>query len=271
MANVVSANHMVLKHMKRFFLILFVIPFTVGISAQESATVISADRPGMATGVDVMPFKSVQWETGFQYDYSSGAHSITLPTTLFRFGITRFAELRVEYDGSLASGDGKRWEYAVEPLVLGTKIKFFEGTENEKLQWLPAVSFLFNLAIPSTPDLAKTTHVAPSAYLLFHHEATDWLSIDYNVGAEWDGVSARPATFLALCLGFGITDKAGSFLESYNYITDYGKNTAGSANLDFGFTYLVHPRVQLDVYGAFNCQDPASSANVGLGVAWMIK
>ena len=33
------------------------------------------------TGVDVMPFKSVQWETGFQYDYSSGAHSITLPTT----------------------------------------------------------------------------------------------------------------------------------------------------------------------------------------------
>ena len=55
------------------------------------------------------------------------------------------------------------------------------------------------------------------------------------------------------------------------YITDYGKNTAGSANLDFGFTYLVHPRVQLDVYGAFNCQDPASSANVGLGVAWMIQ
>ena len=28
------------------------------------------------TGVDVMPFKSVQWETGFQYDYSSGAHSL---------------------------------------------------------------------------------------------------------------------------------------------------------------------------------------------------
>lgn len=255
--------------MKRHLLLLFVVISTVGISAQEASS-ISADRPGMATGVDVVPFKGVQWESGFQYDYSGGGHSITLPTTLFRFGITRFAELRVEYDGSLASGDGKQWEYAVEPLVLGTKIKFFEGTENEKLQWLPAVSFLFNLAIPSTPDLAKTTHVAPSAYLLFHHEATEWLSIDYNIGAEWDGVSALPATFLALCLGFGITEKAGAFLESYNYITDYGKNTAGSANLDFGFTYLVHPRVQLDVYGAFNCQDPASSANVGLGVAWMI-
>lgn len=262
---------MILKTDETFFLISLAIALAMGVSAQESATVISADRPGMATGVDVMPFKGVQWETGFQYDYSSGAHSITLPTTLFRLGITRFAELRVEYDGTLASADKKQWEYAVEPLVVGTKIKVFEGTENEKLQWLPAVSFLLNLAVPSTPDLAKTTHVAPSAYLLFHHNATDWLSIDYNIGAEWDGVSAQPATFLALCLGFGITDKAGAFLESYNYITDYGRRPGGSANLDFGFTYLVQARVQLDVYAAFNCQDPASSANVGLGVAWMIN
>ena len=59
--------------MKRFFLIVLAIVFAMGISAQESASGISADRPGMATGVDVMPFKSVQWETGFQYDYSSGA------------------------------------------------------------------------------------------------------------------------------------------------------------------------------------------------------
>ncbi len=237
--------------------------------AQEAT--ISADRPGMATGVDVLPFKSVQWETGFQYDYASGSHGITLPTTMFRFGITRFAELRLEYDGALGSADGKTLTYEVLPLILGTKVKFYEGTDNEKLQWLPQTSLLLNLAIPSTPDLAKTTHVAPSAYLLFHHDATDWLSIDYNVGAEWDGIIAKPTTFLALCLGFGITDKLGAFLESYNYITDYGKNIDGSANLDFGFTYLVHPRVQLDVYGAFNCQAPASAANVGLGVAWMIK
>ena len=51
---------MVLKQMKRFFLIVPAIVFAMGISAQESASSISADRPGMATGVDVMPFKSVQ-------------------------------------------------------------------------------------------------------------------------------------------------------------------------------------------------------------------
>ena len=72
----ISANNMALKQMKRFFLIFLAVAFAMGISAQDSASSISADRPGMATGVDVMPFKSVQWETGIQYDYASGAHSL---------------------------------------------------------------------------------------------------------------------------------------------------------------------------------------------------
>ena len=33
----------------------------------------------------------------------------------------------------------------------------------------------------------------------------------------------------------------------------------------------VHPRVQLDLYGMFNCQDPKASNGIGLGVAWLIN
>ena len=101
---------------------------------------------------------------------------------------------------------------------------------------------------------------------------TDWFNIGYDVGAEWDGVTAIPATFLALCLGFNITDNFGAFLESYNYFTKYSmKKTEVECNLDFGFTYTVHPRVQLDLYGMFNCQDPKASNGIGLGVAWLIN
>lgn len=218
-----------------------------------------------------MPQKSVNWETGFQYNYTSGAHSLILPSTRFRFGISRLAELRIEYSGALAPTEEQtKWQYTVNPLIVGTKIKIFDGTDNEKLQWLPEVACLFNLAIPSTPALSQTMYVAPSAYLLFSNTITDWFSLTYNVGAEWNGIEAKPATFLALSLGFTICDQVGAFLESYNYITDYGKQTDGTANIDFGFSFLVHPRVQLDVYGAFNCQDPVSSANAGLGVVWMI-
>ena len=67
----------------------------------EEAFAVSADRPGMATGVGVLPFKTIQWETGFQWDYADRQHSFTLPTTMFRFGVAPFAELRLEYDGTV--------------------------------------------------------------------------------------------------------------------------------------------------------------------------
>ena len=254
--------------MKRIiFSFLFLLSLSV-LVAQESEFTISADRPGMATGVDIMPFKKVQFETGFQWDYS-GTSAITLPTAMLRFGLSDFAELRLQYDGTLTENLGAQWSYNVEPLTIGTKIKVLEGG-----QYVPAISFMANLAIPSTSDLARTMHVAPSLYLLFQNDITDWFNVGYNVGVEWNGEDAIPATFLAICLGFGITDNFGAFLESYNYFTRYDLSTgktAVDANLDFGFNYIVHPRIQLDLYASFNCQDPKSYSNIGLGVAWFIN
>lgn len=245
--------------------IVFLANYALG---QEEQATISADRPGMATGVGVLPFKSVQWETGVQWDYSNKTHSFTLPTTMLRVGVTSFAELRLQYDGTLSQGNtiADKWTYGVEPITLGTKIHIFDGWKA-----VPKVSFLANICIPATTEQYKTSHVAPSMYLLFENDATDWLNLCYNVGLEWNGGDATPATFLALCLGFGITDEFGAFVESYNYFTRYTPTTAVECNLDFGLTYLVHPAVQLDLYASFNCQDPANYANVGLGVAWMIR
>jgi hypothetical protein len=84
-------------------------------------------------------------------------------------------------------------------------------------------------------------------------------------------VDATPSTFLALFLGFTINDQWGAFVESYNYFTRQTNCTEVECNLDAGFTYMPHHRVQLDVYASINCQDPAMYSNVGLGVAWLIN
>lgn len=258
--------------MKKLLLFFSLLSISLLSFAQDDSA-ISADRPGMATGTDVMPFLKVQWETGFESTWS-GAPAFQLPTTMIRFGVTSFAELRLEYDGSFYRFNdhfGRRqWAYDVQPLVLGTKVKIFDG-----YKWVPKISLMANLAIPLKRDVgafAVTRHVAPSLYLLFQNDVTDWFNIGYNVGAEWTGYSHIPSTFLALCLGFNITDNFGAFMESYNYFTSYGKrNTEAECNLDFGFTYIVHPRVQLDLYGMFNCQDPRNFNGIGLGVAWLIN
>lgn len=227
------------------------------------------DRPGMATGTGVMPFRGVMWETGFEATFGRNEYSVLLPTTMFRFGITKFAELRIEYDGSLVCCDDKKWSYAVAPLVLGTKVRVFDGSEQYK--WIPKTALMVNLAIPCTKEMAETMHVAPSVDLLFSNDVTDWFNIGYNVGVEWDGVQTKPNTFLALCLGFTVTDWMGAFVESYNYFTNYGKNTDADCGIDAGFNFMVHDRVQLDVYAGFDARDPKANSYVGLGVAWLIK
>lgn len=239
--------------------------------AQTDSPTLSADRPGMATGTDVTPFLKVVWETGFESTWD-GDPAFLLPTTMLRFGVTKFAELRLEYDGSYYRFDHqelRHWSYDMQPLIIGTKVKIFEG-----YKWVPKISLMANLAIPLSrvPDGFVQPHTAPSLYLLFQNDVTDWFNIGYNVGAEWSGMSHIPSTFLALSLGFNIGERFGAFVESYNYLTRYGKrNTEAECNLDFGFTCLVHPRVQLDLYGMFNCQDPRNFNGIGLGVAWLIN
>lgn len=259
--------------MKKISLLLLLTFAVVCMQAQDVENAepqsVAADRPGMATGVGVLPFKAIQWETGFQWDYADRQHSFILPTTMFRFGVAPFAELRLEYDGTLSQTtelNTTQWEYQVEPLILGTKIRIFDGWKA-----VPKISFLANVAIPITKQQFQTTHLAPSLYLLFENDVTNWLNICYNVGAEWNGVDATPSTFLALCLGFNINDQWGAFVESYNYFTRQTNCTEVECNLDAGFTYMPHHRIQLDLYASINCQDPAMYSNVGLGVAWLIN
>ena len=250
------------------YILLLVTTVVMAQEVTQEELWMEPDRPGMATGTGVMPFKGVMWETGFEAAFGRDQYTVLMPTTMFRLGISKFAELRIEYDGALIRGDEKKWSYEVAPLILGTKVRIFDGSEQYK--WIPKTSLMVNLAIPSTPDLAKTTHLASSAYLLFSNDVTDWFNIGYNVGVEWDGTETKPWTFLALCLGFSITDHIGAFVESYNYITDYGKHFSIDCGLDAGFNFMVHDRVQLDVYGGFNARDPKASSYVGLGVAWLI-
>ncbi len=261
------------ENMKKISLLLLFTFAVVCMQAQDVENAeplsVAADRPGMATGVGVLPFKAIQWETGFQWDYADRQHAFTLPTTMLRFGVAPFAELRLEYDGTLSQTtelNTTQWKYQVEPLILGTKIRIFDGWKA-----VPKISFLANVAIPITKQQFQTTHLAPSLYLLFENDVTDWLNLCYNVGAEWNGVDAAPSTFLALCLGFNINDQWGAFVESYNYFTRQTNYIEIECNLDAGFTYMPHHRVQLDVYASINCQDPAKYSNVGLGVAWLIN
>lgn len=260
--------------------------------AQTEDEEVQPDCPGMGTGTTVLDRGHIQWESSFGYGYL-GMHILSLPYTLFRFGLSPWAELRLEYEGALyietddpdskfSPGEQTKM-YIPSPLVIGTKVKIIGDELVGERKWIPRISAMAGIGLPLTKSEAERMPFSPSIDLLFEHDATSWLNIGYTVGAHWLEWAPAPDIFASLAFNFDVTDKLTLFVESYNYFdcdndpAMRGFGTAYDINLDFGFSYLVHPRVQLDASASINCYQseptlsgPKNNASVDLGVAWLL-
>lgn len=247
--------------MKRYFTLVVALLVSLYVSDAQEVE-FTADRPGAATGPATVARGVVQWEQGVQYDGDGGVGEFTFSNTLLRFGLTDNLELRLGGDG-LIHHDGVAWRAAFSGLTLGTKIGCFEGRGA-----IPEVSVMANLALPRVGSRGYVAeHLAPSLYVLFENGVNDWFSVGYNVGVEWDGASVVPTTFVALALNFSPTESVGCFIESHNYL----QRGSSLYCADFGVSYMVCQRVQLDLAANLNLANPAAMWAVSLGIAWQIN
>lgn len=274
---------------RRVYIVLLALFLTVGIRAEHNDIHAEADRPGEGTGTNVLPFGFIQWETGIDVMHLAGTHDLELPTTLFRFGLGPWAELRLEYTGLLIIARNEEEKsfvsYTPEPLWIGSKIRLWGGSEEPKLKWIPRTSLLLELGLPMTRHDAEFRPVCGTIDLLFENDLAEWLTIGYDLGVYWIDWAPTPDVFASLAFNFMPTDNLGVFIESYNNFDPdaFDPNdpkrtfTVYDINLDFGLTYMVHPRVQLDTYAGFNLyhsesflSGPRNNVYLGIGVTWLL-
>lgn len=190
--------------------------FSCSVLAERHDIHAEADRPGMGTGTNILDRGSIQWETGFEAAHLMGMHELTLPTVLFRFGLSEWAELRLEYTGILAVDD-KPYEintlpdaqYIPEPLWVGSKIRLWQGSEQPNLRWIPRTSLLLNLGVPLTKFDAEYHPISGSIDFLFENDITDWFTIGYDVCVDWVDWAPTPDVFASLAFNFTPTEKLG--------------------------------------------------------------
>ena len=251
--------------MKKFLtLCIIMLSGYLQLNGQELAE-FTADRPGASTGPAVVGHKVIQLEQGVQYDGDGDYGTFTFSNTLLRYGLFPNMELRLGGDGFIYrnTGGDRKWSTVFSGLSLGTKIKCYEGEGH-----VPAVSVLADFAIPHSASSGfNADHLAPSLYLLFENPVCDWLSIGYNIGAEWDGTLPKPTTFAALCFGISATEKLGCFIESYNYFGSQDNQYA----MDFGMNWQVSRKVQFDIAANLDLTDPAKCWAISCGIAWQIN
>src|ERR1700760_1618907 len=88
----------------------------------QDADLINPDRPGIADGSAVVGRGLFQIEAGLERDHGSDGRSLSTPL-LFRYGVSKALELRVEGDGYIHAGGANGFA----PLSIGAKYHFADS------------------------------------------------------------------------------------------------------------------------------------------------
>lgn len=231
---------------------------------------MATDRPDRTEASSVVPQGWIQVEAGAE----TGQVRITdnglderqttslYPSVLVRFGLLPAWELRLQveyqeyrYAGASVSG--------LNPVSIGTKIAVC--TEEG---WRPEIAFIGHLTLPSTGQKDfQTEFVAPDFRFSVSHTLTEDLGVGYNLGMEWDGVSAMSTAIYTLVLGASILPEFGVFAEVFGEFPELGSS---AHSLNGGLTWVPVTNLQLDASGSVGLNDAAPEYTVGAGVSFRL-
>jgi hypothetical protein len=209
---------------------------------------LQADRPDQTETPINVPLKHFQMETGFVYESSKTERIFVHPSVLLKYGTFENVEIRVIVESQTVqqiASNAETSQSGVIPMEIGVKVKLFDEKKGR-----PAAALLGHIGIPwaGTKEF-RTTYFPFNFRFSLQHTLTDWMSLGYNAGVEWDGESAEPTFVYTLVTGFSLTEKVGVFVEGYGFIPQKSKSDHA---LDAGLTWLIKPNLMLDVSGGWN-------------------
>jgi len=222
---------------KRFLLYLFFI-----VSYASHAQKIITDRPDQTESSSTVPKKSLQIESGvlvkFAEEGDISLREIAIPTTLFRYGISKVIEIRVANQYiNIKEKNSSNEISGITDLEIGAKIQLFKK-ENSNTE----IAFLSHVILPTGTKEVSFEKVGTINKLSISHVLTDNIGLGYNLGYDYFGHQNGFLTY-SLVLGISVSERVGMYLEPYGSIGIFDEHLS---NIDAGITYLVKDNFQLD-------------------------
>ena len=221
---------------------IFVIGIFCLVQGYGTAQKINTDRPDQTESSSTIPKKSLQIESGMLLGYAEeggiSLREIAIPSTLFRYGISKNVELRVVSQYLHIREENTELEISgIADLEIGTKIQLFKKEDSRT-----EIAFLTHLVVPTGTKQVSLGNVGTINKLSVSHEFSDTMGLGYNVGYNYFGRENGFLTY-SVALAIAITEKAGIYIEPYG---DIGLFDKYFSNIDAGITYLLKDNFQLD-------------------------
>ncbi len=242
---------------------------------------IGTDRPDFVESSSTVGKGSIQIEGSIAFDETEiliDRGKIVIDTEvstwttpfLFRVGIANDWELRVESDWFVRSTRHARDAISemtttgVTDFAVGVKWSFFAPATGSA----PSMAALVHATLPTGSDDLRGEGTRPSLRVVAEWAVADW-GIGVMPGIVYDrGDRGRFVSGLfGAVVSKGITDSVRGFVEfAFDQLTEdkYGGNLGF---IDFGGTYLLNPRWQLDAAAALGLTDQSPDLGFTLGLS----
>lgn len=253
---------------------LFCLLFASSAGAQPATDPeLITDRPDQTESSTTVSPGFVQIESGFlrtESDEGSGdASSESVPGTLARIGLTDELELRIGWAGREESEAGGSSADGSGDGELGLKWHLW-GESGKR----PDAGLLVGTSVPIGSDGISSERFDPSFRFAFAHGLSPRVDLAYNLGYAWETGEAEGgdrrtdgSAVWTVAAGFGVSERLGAFVELFGAVPEKG---SADTSMDGGFTWLVRPNFQLDVYGGVGLSDQAPDRLLGFGFAWRL-
>jgi hypothetical protein len=241
---------------------------------EDEAPPLSSDRPGETTSPGVVPKGYVQWEAGFQwgYDEDDGTEidTVEVLASTVRIGLSRRTELRIlwlPYNVvAREAAAGQTTQRGAGDAAINAKVRLAEQNGAR-----PEFALVAGVTLPVGSEGISSDEFDANLGLLFANGLTERLSFGYNLGitraTTASALGQRETNTELLTTGslsIAAAPDVGVFVELYSTRV-LGSDGSWSLSADTGVTWLVRPRIQLDLSVGNGLSDPDTDRFVGIG------
>jgi hypothetical protein len=234
-------------------------------SAPASAPAVAApqrpelgtDRPGLGDATGIVGPGILQIELGSTFTGVAGARTLTIPETLFRFGLSDRIELRLGAALTRAAAGG---EAVIGPTGLTAAVKAKILSEDKS-----GIDFTI---LPVLALVDGEAAVDPIVEFLFGKglPADLGLSLAANLAAPKAGDARLLEISGAAALDRDLVENLNAFAEIFTAVTSGGGAAEVATVVDAGVTLLLDDDLQLDLSGGVGLSAGADDFFVSVGL-----
>lgn len=245
---------------------LFVIVF-ISISklhGQYSETIVSG-RPGQAIGPMTVGKDVFQVQSGFTYNnigFDGSRTKSNIITNVFRWGVLEHLEvngLLAWQNDNIQASNFESNNNGISDSQIGLRYNF-----SINRGWIPTLGFQSRLLLRLQDEEYRRESVGAQFILITNNQIYDRFSVSTNWLMTYSDFEQRPSYGYVINLSHSISDKWGTFIETYGALDGL------DVNIDSGLTYLLTNNIQLDISCGFQGDNNISDWFFDTGISWRV-